>query len=455
MPEGPELHLASLFINKTCAGLCFGGKVEKSAVSKNAEVPFCCKEYTISSISRGKELKLILTPGSGGSEVTHIVFRFGMSGSFKLTSKNEIPKHAHLRFYTKDAPHQVLSFVDPRRFGSWEVNGSWQTERGPCVMLEYDKFRENVLRNLTDKVFDKPICEVLLNQKYFNGIGNYLRAEILFRLQIPPFMPARPVLEAMKYQNQGGDISLSKKIKLKKENPDLLHLCNLVPMEVINLGGKGYDPQHSDDYSGFVKWLRCYFVPGMKTLKDSNGRTIWFQGDPGPLAPKDKKAKKRNRSVDSGWKPAKVERTTAKRKVGVNKKVAVKKEEKELAEDKTLNEVEEKERGKKITNELKEDNRINVRKRMEKEKREKKVRERTEEKEMRARRGSYKSFALNSSARPLKDKAGLQLLKESPPHVSRPRRLKHDGAVLPPGYPVTKRRSMRKTAGRVVAAQKC
>lgn len=43
-------------------------------------------------------------------------------------------------------------------------------------------FRKNVLSNLPDKVFDRPICEALLNQKYFNGIGNYLRAEILYRL---------------------------------------------------------------------------------------------------------------------------------------------------------------------------------------------------------------------------------------------------------------------------------
>lgn len=38
-----------------------------------------------------------------------------------------------------------------------------------------------MLKNLDDRAFDKPICEALLNQKYFNGIGNYLRAEILFR----------------------------------------------------------------------------------------------------------------------------------------------------------------------------------------------------------------------------------------------------------------------------------
>ncbi len=36
-------------------------------------------------------------------------------------------------------------------------------------------------------VFSRPVCEVLLNQQYFNGIGNYLRAEILFRAGIPPF----------------------------------------------------------------------------------------------------------------------------------------------------------------------------------------------------------------------------------------------------------------------------
>ncbi|CAI9547254.1 unnamed protein product [Staurois parvus] len=277
MPEGPELRLSGLFVNRVCDGLHFTGKVEKSAISKNPEVPFCSPKYTISAVSRGKEVKLILTPTSDKNDAASVVFRFGMSGSFKFTAVDNLPKHAHLRFYTKDSPKRVLSFVDPRRFGSWEFNGSWQPERGPCVMTEYEKFRENVLKNLSDKVFDKPICEALLNQKYFNGIGNYLRAEILYRLHIPPFMPAREVLEAVKHQNQNSDLSLSKKIKIKKENPDLLQLCHSVPLEVIDLGGKGYDPENAVDYAAFGTWLQCYFVTGMKTMKDSNGRTIWFQ----------------------------------------------------------------------------------------------------------------------------------------------------------------------------------
>ena len=47
---------------------------------------------------------------------------------------------------------------------------------------------------MKDSAFNKAICETLLNQKYFNGIGNYLRAEILYRLKIPPFTKARDVL---------------------------------------------------------------------------------------------------------------------------------------------------------------------------------------------------------------------------------------------------------------------
>lgn len=99
--------------------------------------------------------------------------------------------------------------------------------------------RENVLRNLVDKAFDRPICEALLDQRFFNGIGNYLRAEILYRsagrpwakgrgwtgcvhiphclawlspphcrLKIPPFEKARTVLEALQQRRpvrmQGG-----------------------------------------------------------------------------------------------------------------------------------------------------------------------------------------------------------------------------------------------------------
>lgn len=158
--------------------------------------------------------------------------------------------------------------------------------------------RENVLKNLDDKAFDKPICEALLNQKYFNGIGNYLRAEILYRLKIPPFEKARTVLEALKHQEQArrkknSSLTLSKKLKLKRDNPDLLELCHTVPMEVVAAEKNLLDPDHADNHTAFKNWLQCYGVPGMSSLRDHNGRTIWFQGEPGPMAPRGQTSRKK------------------------------------------------------------------------------------------------------------------------------------------------------------------
>lgn len=158
MPEGPELHLASLYVNKMCDGVVFSGPVVKSEVSKSPDVAFTCKSYRITAASRGKEVKLTLTPlksdddgkrqlkGGQADGPMDIVFRFGMSGYFRFTSEDEIPKHAHLRFYTKEKPRRVLSFVDTRRFGSWQPNGTWQPDRGPCIMFEYKSFRFVILR---------------------------------------------------------------------------------------------------------------------------------------------------------------------------------------------------------------------------------------------------------------------------------------------------------------------
>lgn len=328
MPEGPELHLASLHVNRMCEGLVFTGAVEKSDVSKCPEVPFSCDAYRIKAQSRGKEVRLTLTPIKSDNErksktgqpqqPMDVVFRFGMSGSFRFTTVDELPKHAHLRFYTNESPPRALSFVDARRFGSWQPNGTWQAARGPCIMFEYESFRENVLSNLSDKAFDRPICEALLNQMYFNGIGNYLRAEILYRSQIPPFVKARTALQGLESTDED-----KKKVKMenaitktadvaemgmKAEITDLLYLCHTVPLEVVKLGGKGYDPQTSD-YSPLITWMQCYGVNGMKSIRDRNGRTMWFKGDPGPMAPKGKgKIQKRERDYTVS-KKAKKKRT--------------------------------------------------------------------------------------------------------------------------------------------------
>ncbi|XP_041082680.1 endonuclease 8-like 1 [Polyodon spathula] len=269
MPKGQELHLASLFVSLICAGVVFSGPVEKSEVSKNSKVPFTCDAYCITGTSRGKEVRLTLTPikeegepqaspGGKACQPVHIVFRFGMSDFFRFTAGSEMPKHAHLRFYANETPRRALSFVDVRRFRSWEPNGDWQTDSGPCIMFEYQSFRANVLSNLSDRAFDETISEAMLNQNFFNGIGNYLRAEILYRLKIAPFMKARTVLGGL----------FPKKRELPEVKPEQGQ-CQ--PHQAV----RGTIPRNQ--MITFQAWLQCYYVPGMKSLRDHNGRTIWFQ----------------------------------------------------------------------------------------------------------------------------------------------------------------------------------
>lgn len=269
----------------------------KSDVSRNPEVAWQSEVYRLQAVARGKELKVTLCDGEvqkTGEKTLDIVFRFGMSGTFKFTTVDELPKHSHLRFFTisEEIP-MVLSFVDQRRFGRWEVGGTWGFDRGPDPMWEYQSFRENVITSLHSPAFNKPICEAMLNQKYFNGIGNYLRAEILFRCSIRPFDEAREVLSELKPVSKWYEAQTKQKSGNKSEmNPDILDFCHIVPKEVIHLsgGGKGYnvDPDADDnEYKEFRAWLRCYNQDGMRNMVDHNGRTMWFSGNPGRLIPKD------------------------------------------------------------------------------------------------------------------------------------------------------------------------
>lgn len=52
-----------------------------------------------------------------------------------------------------------------------------------------------------------------------------------------------------------------------------------ITLFLYTLGGKGYDPEKAD-YSDFEAWLQCYYVDGMKSIRDHNGRTMWFTVSP-------------------------------------------------------------------------------------------------------------------------------------------------------------------------------
>ena len=68
--------------------------------------------------------------------VFQLTSRVDRATTILLVSASEIPKHAHLQFWTAGTKH-VLSFVDYRRFGSWRSNQDWSPDRGPDAVTDY------------------------------------------------------------------------------------------------------------------------------------------------------------------------------------------------------------------------------------------------------------------------------------------------------------------------------
>ena len=255
MPELAELKLTAAYINTVSDGLTFN-RIEKNPVHKGLDVTSPYPEFKIKAKSRGKELLVYLIDSVPSVGYVPIRMNMGMAGHFQITPTGKESKHAHLKFYSKCG--KTLSFVDVRRFGKWKVGFEWSDDRGPDPTQDLEGFVRNIMDDIDKKEFDKPIHLVMMNQRYFNGIGNYLRAEILYRVpNVNPFKPAREVIQ---------------------QHPEVLTLCRELPQLAYVMGGgsiKDWKNPFGEDAVP-EHFFQCYSNPTMSNIVDDNGRRFWY-----------------------------------------------------------------------------------------------------------------------------------------------------------------------------------
>lgn len=249
MPEGPELKIMTEYVNDFCNKKNFS-KIVKSDINKNIKIDF--KNFNMLAFNRGKEMKLIL---SNNDDNMTLIFTMGMTGHWYYSKYfHNLTKHTHLKFESEEG---VLCFVDARRFGRWKIQNNWSHNRGPDIIDDFDNFSINILNNIDNNFFNNPIYLVLMDQRYFNGIGNYLRSEILFKYDINPFLPSNEVL-----------------------NKNFLLYVRSLMIESYNLGGGSIftwkNPYNIDNKEKFLNWLECYQNKNCVKIKDKNNRTFCF-----------------------------------------------------------------------------------------------------------------------------------------------------------------------------------
>lgn len=180
----------------------------------------------------------------------------GMGGNWKYvpTEEWDNTKFVRMRFDDETKHSLILygGYMGPKYSVGVPFNG---TKRGPDPVDDFERFKHNILSNIQDKWFDKPLYEVLLNQKYFNGIGNYLRSTIIYYADVNPFVSGRESI---------------------KKNPYIIDMCKDIPNRAYDLNGgqlKDWKNPFDTDFSEFKKWV--FYQKGI-SCKDSNNRTFWF-----------------------------------------------------------------------------------------------------------------------------------------------------------------------------------
>lgn len=254
MPELAEYKISADFINLNSKNKFIkASHVQKGNIPVDFEEKYNMTNFSIQAKPNGKDLILQIHKEDGLLPI-HVFM--GMNGNWKYvdTEAWTETRFTRLRFDDEKGKSLILygGYMGPK----YSVGGPFSgTKRSPDPTLDFDKFKQNVLDNLDKKAFDKPICEILLNQEYFNGIGNYLRSTLIYYADVNPFLSGRVAIQ---------------------NHPQILDLCKSVPEKAYKLnGGELRDWQNpiESDSKAFDKWV--FYQKGL-SCKDKLNRTFWF-----------------------------------------------------------------------------------------------------------------------------------------------------------------------------------
>lgn len=264
MPEIAEVRITANKIKKFAQDAVFN-KInisEQTPNQINTNLPF--DKFKIDVFTRGKEMKIRLNDVNS-NHFYDLTLGLGMTGNIdycldeeKFKNKN----HVHLWFegFSEDYENSkfFLYLSDPRKFAKWNW-GDFSSHRGPDMIDFSDEFKQNIYDNLNKKFFQKYIFEALMDQRYFNGVGNYLRAEIIGKYDTNPFQQAYNLM-----------------------NEDFLDHCKKTCERAYELGGaelrdwKGSSDLDKKRKEWFDKWMKFYQNPECNWIYDSNNRKFWF-----------------------------------------------------------------------------------------------------------------------------------------------------------------------------------
>ena len=185
MPEGPEVKVITDELNKLLKNQVLNNINILGGRYKN-KLP---EGYNDFKINLPLKIKTINCKGKFiwfNLEKDWTIWNtLGMSGGWK----NEPVKHSDIKLNFSD--NKNIWFTDQRHFGTVKFCKTNLLEKklktiGPDLLSD-DSITEIQFLNKIKKYSDHSLPKILMDQHIFSGIGNYLKAEILYKSKISPF----------------------------------------------------------------------------------------------------------------------------------------------------------------------------------------------------------------------------------------------------------------------------
>lgn len=264
MPEGPEVKHRGDLLKKELENYMLHS-IEIDDKSRYNKKPI----NNIDNFKSQLPLKIVDVSVKGKVTFFHLendiylMCHYGMEGNFTFSKG----KHSNLWFdISKDDLHKTLYYDDTRHFGTINILMSEQRYKDELSNIGVDILSEDItFENFKEIVLKKKnweICKFLMDQKYISGIGNYLKAEILYFSKVIPNKLIKDLSE----------IELNNLYKYSKKIPKDSYLSNGYTLKTYSdiLGKKG---EYTVSVYGNSKDMNGNTII-RSTFKD--GRTTWW-----------------------------------------------------------------------------------------------------------------------------------------------------------------------------------
>lgn len=189
MPEGVECRIVAEQLNQSAAGKklhhisVVSGRYERHGPPEGLDLVNDGKPRLIKSVSsKGKFIYFCL------DDDLYIFNTLAMTGNWMWLTDQGMPKHARLRL---DTDSGTLLFNDTRNFGTLKVVQGEKALSRKLDSLGWDPLRTSSRRCPLDLFMEslqgtRTVCEILMDQSIFAGVGNYIKAEVLYRAKLSP-----------------------------------------------------------------------------------------------------------------------------------------------------------------------------------------------------------------------------------------------------------------------------